>query len=55
MRTLKNVRPGAGRGSKPATPTIDQTEDIAWYLAHMENLSAPAGNTAARGDFDWTT
>lgn len=55
MRTFKNNRPGAGRPANPATPTIDQTEDIAWYLAHMRNLSVPVANTAARGDFDWTT
>lgn len=55
MRTYKQNRPGAGTAHTPAESpkTIDQTEDIAWYLAQSRNLTAPAAS--AGGDFDWTT
>ena len=52
MHTLKKNRPGSGPAA--TTPaSIDKTEDIAWYLAQSQNLTAPA--EPARGDFDWTT
>lgn len=55
MRTFKQNRPGSGNATSAATQprTIDQTEDIAWYLAQSRNFTAPA--IPPRGDFDRTT